>query len=149
MLSTQQKFSIGYLILALLGLATFEAPRQALFLQVPTGAPKEYSDETARVIDAEIQQLLEAAHLRVRATLTSQRTLLESLGKLLIAQEVVDRNALRQLLGTAVSKETLYAPGTSEHAEEAGGAVKPLGTPSSNEGQTNGERRGDGLTAQL
>ena len=48
-----------------LGLATFEAPRQALFLQVPTGAPREYSEETARVIDAEIQQLLEAAHTRV------------------------------------------------------------------------------------
>ena len=31
-----------------LGLATFEAPRQALFLQVPTGsAPREYSEETA------------------------------------------------------------------------------------------------------
>ena len=56
-----------------LGLATFEASRQALFLQVPTGAPREYSEETARVIDAEIQQLLEAAHTRVRETLTAQR----------------------------------------------------------------------------
>jgi cell division protease FtsH len=121
-----------------LGLATFEAPRQALFLQVPTGAPKEYSDETARVIDAEIQQLLEAAHLRVRATLTAQRALLESLGKLLIVQEVVDRNALMQLLETAVSKETPYAPGAPERAEEAGGAVKPLVTPSYNGGQTKG-----------
>ena len=43
-------------------------------------------------IDAEIQQLLEAAHTRVRETL-AQRALLESLGKLLIAHEVVDRNA--------------------------------------------------------
>ena len=76
-----------------LGLATFEAPGQALFLQVPTGAPREYSEETARVIDAEIQQLLEAAHTRVRVTLTAQRALLESLAKLLIAHEVVDRNA--------------------------------------------------------
>ena len=82
-----------------LGLATFEAPRQALFLQVPTGAPREYSEETARVIDAEIQQLLEAAHTRVRATLTAQRALLESLAKLLIAHEVVDRNALDAAAG--------------------------------------------------
>ena len=131
-----------------LGLATFEAPRQALFLQVPTGASKEYSDETARVIDAEIQQLLEAAHLRVRATLTAQRAMLESLGKLLIAQEVVDRTALTQLLGTVVSKETPDAPGVPERAEEAGGAVKPLMTPSYNGGQTTGGRRGDGLTGQ-
>ena len=36
-----------------LGLETFEAPRQALFLHMPTGAPREYSNETARIINAE------------------------------------------------------------------------------------------------
>jgi len=119
-----------------LGLATFEAPRQALFLQVPTGAPREYSEETARVIDAEIQQLLEAAHVRVRATLTEKRALLESLGKLLITHEVVDRNALMRLLGTTVPEETPYAPVGSDRAEETIGAVRPLATPSYNGGQT-------------
>jgi len=59
-------------------------------------------------------------------------------GKLLIVQEVVDRNALTQLLGTAVSKETPYASGIPERAEDAGGAVKPLVTPSYNGGQTKG-----------
>ena len=119
-----------------LGLATFEAPRQALFLEVPTGGAKEYSEETARVIDAEIQQFLEAAHTRVRATLTAQRALLESLGKLLIAHEVVDRNALLRLLGTAVPEEIPYAPVGSELAEDTLGAVKPLVTPSYNGEQT-------------
>jgi len=119
-----------------LGLATFEAPRQALFLEVPTGGAKEYSEETARVIDAEIQQFLEAAHTRVRATLTAQRVLLESLGKLLIAHEVVDRNALLRLLGTAVPEEIPYAPVGSELAEDTLGAVKPLVTPSYNGEQT-------------
>jgi cell division protease FtsH len=122
-----------------LGLATFEAPRQALFLQVPTGAAKEYSEETARVIDTEIQQLLEAAHLRVRATLTAQRALLESLGKLLIAQEVVDRHALTQLLGTALPEATPYVPGSTERAEDVVVAVQPLVTPSSNGEQTKAE----------
>ena len=106
-----------------LGLATFEAPRQALFLQVPTGAAKEYSEETARVIDAEIQQLLEAAHLRVRATLMAQRGLLESLGQLLIAQEVVDRHALTLLLGTALPEEAPYALGGTERAEDKEDAI--------------------------
>jgi len=119
-----------------LGLATFEAPRQALFLEVPTGGAKEYSEETARVIDAEIQQFLEAAHTRVRATLTAQRVLLESLGKLLIAHEVVDRNALLRLLGTAVPEEIPYAPVGSELAEDTLGAVKPLVTPPYNGEQT-------------
>jgi cell division protease FtsH len=81
-----------------LGLATFEEPRQALFLPVPTGGLKEYSEEAARVIDGEIQMLLEAARTRVRETLTAKRRVLEALAKLLMEREVVDRAALTQLL---------------------------------------------------
>jgi hypothetical protein len=33
-----------------LGLAAFEAPRQALFLAVPSGASKEYSERTAEAL---------------------------------------------------------------------------------------------------
>jgi cell division protease FtsH len=84
-----------------LGLATFEAPRQALFLNVPSMAQREYSEETARRIDAEIQRLLEASHGRVRETLTAKRDLLASLGKLLIEKEVVNRDDLTALLASA------------------------------------------------
>ena len=81
-----------------LGLATFEKPRQALFLQVPTGGPKEYSEETARQIDAEIHTLLEASRARAREMLTGKHGVLEALAKLLIEQEVVDRDTLTRLL---------------------------------------------------
>jgi cell division protease FtsH len=93
-----------------LGLATFEASRQALFLQVPAGGAKEYSEDTARVIDAEIQKLLEASHTRVRETLTAKRAVLESLARLLIVHEVVDRQALDRLLATPVPEDAAYAP---------------------------------------
>lgn len=94
---------------ATLGLATFEAPRQAPFMQGPTGAPQEYSEETARVIDAEIYQLLEASHARVRETLLAKRVLLKALATLPIQHEVVDRNALDGLLATPVSEEAASA----------------------------------------
>jgi cell division protease FtsH len=81
-----------------LGLATFEAPRQALFLQVPSIQPKEYSEHTAEAIDGEIQRLLEAAHARVRETLGARRPTLEALAKRLIESEVLDRSALVQLI---------------------------------------------------
>jgi cell division protease FtsH len=80
-----------------LGLATFEPPRP-MFLPVPTGGPKEYSERTAETIDAEIQKLLEAAHARVRETLTAKRPTLEALAKRLIEKEVVDREALTRLI---------------------------------------------------
>jgi cell division protease FtsH len=59
---------------------------------------REYSEETARTIDAEVRKLLGAAHHRVRGTLTGQRSALEALAKVLIEKEVVDRDALTALL---------------------------------------------------
>ena len=81
-----------------LGLATFEAPRQALFLSVPSMAQREYSEETARRMDAEIEQLLKTARERVRVTLTARRELLTSIAKLLIEKEVVSKADLDALL---------------------------------------------------
>ena len=87
-----------------LGLATFEAPRQALFLNVPSLAQREYSEETARRIDAEIEQLLGRAHERVQQTLGARRATLEALAKRLIEKEVVDRAALTKLIADTESR---------------------------------------------
>lgn len=86
-----------------LGLATFDEPRQALFLPVPSVQQKDYSERTAEAIDAEIQQMLNAAHGRVRTTLGARRATLEALAKRLIQQEVVDRAALVQLIAETES----------------------------------------------
>jgi cell division protease FtsH len=88
-----------------LGLAAFEEPRRALFLDVPSLTRKEYSEGTARMIDAEIRKLLEAAHARVRDTLTRERSVLETLARLLMEKEVVDRETLSQLLAGAGPRE--------------------------------------------
>lgn len=87
-----------------LGLATFEPPRP-VFLPVP--GPREYSERTAEAIDAEIQTLLEAAHGRVRATLTAKRATLEALAKRFVEAEVVDREALPAVIAAC---ETLDPP---------------------------------------
>jgi ATP-dependent Zn protease len=55
------------------------------------------------VIDGEIHQLLEASRALVRETLTAQRGVLEALAKLLMEREVVDRQALTQLLAVEQS----------------------------------------------
>ncbi|MFQ5852168.1 MAG: ATP-dependent zinc metalloprotease FtsH [Candidatus Binatia bacterium] len=81
-----------------LGPATLEEPRQALFLQVPSDGKKEYSEETSRMIDAEVRKMLGASQNRVRETLTAKRDVLERLAKHLIEKEVVDRKDLGELL---------------------------------------------------
>jgi cell division protease FtsH len=93
-----------------LGLATFESPRQALFLNVPSMAQREYSEETARRIDDEIRNLFEAAHARVRQTLTAKREVLTSLAKLLIEREVVNRDDLTALLASAEASQGSRSP---------------------------------------
>jgi cell division protease FtsH len=93
-----------------LGLATFESPRQALFLNVPSMAQREYSEETARRIDDEIRNLFEAAHARVRQTLTAKREVLTSLAKLLIEREVVNRDDLTALLASAEASRGSRSP---------------------------------------
>jgi cell division protease FtsH len=81
-----------------LGLGTFERPRQPLFLNGPSPGEREYSEDTARMIDVEVRSLLETAHGRVRKTLTEKRGALEALAKELIEKEVLDREALTAIL---------------------------------------------------
>ena len=81
-----------------LGLASLEGPRHATFLMVPTQSAKEYSEETARLIDGELKQILSDAHTKARDILITQRTALEELAKLLLEKEVVDRPALQAIL---------------------------------------------------
>jgi cell division protease FtsH len=83
-----------------LGLATFEEPRQA-FLNVQAAVMpgvREYSERTAQTIDEEIRRILAEAHGRVRETLAKRRGVLETLAKLLLEKEVVNRQTLDEVL---------------------------------------------------
>jgi cell division protease FtsH len=89
-----------------LGLATFEEPRSAMFLDLPMQQPRaEYSERTAQSIDDEIRKLLAEAHERVAQTLRAKRDKLDVLAKLLQEKEVVDRAVLDTLLSPTASTE--------------------------------------------
>ncbi len=81
-----------------LGLVFLEGSRTPLFLPVLNQPPKEYSEETARIIDEEIKKILCDAHAKVREILASRRTALEELAKLLLEKEVVERPELQAIL---------------------------------------------------
>jgi len=81
-----------------LGLVALEGPRTPMFLPVPTQNPREYSEETARIVDEEIKKLLTDAHAKVRETLASHRYALEEVAKVLLRKEVVDRPELLAIL---------------------------------------------------
>jgi cell division protease FtsH len=81
-----------------LGLVALESPRHAPFLPVPATAQKEYSEDTARVVDEEIKKLLNDAQGRVREILAAYRQALEEIARLLLEKEVLERPELLAIL---------------------------------------------------
>jgi cell division protease FtsH len=82
-----------------LGLRTFEKERRSLFMDTGITAPRDYSEEKAKQIDEEVEQILERAHKRVRQILQNKRQVLEQLYDLLMEQEIVEGEKLREILG--------------------------------------------------
>jgi cell division protease FtsH len=101
-----------------LGLVSLEGPRTPLFLPVPMQSTREYSDDTAWLIDAEVKRILTEAHQKVKGTLATHRAALEELAQLLLKKEVVERPELQAIL-KVVSIEQV------REKKKAGDAVEP------------------------
>jgi cell division protease FtsH len=82
-----------------LGLVTYAKERRPLFLETGFSPSKEYSDETAKDIDAEVSRLMSEAHDRVKEILTKKREQLEILSQTLLEKETVLGDELKKLLG--------------------------------------------------
>jgi len=106
-----------------LGLVTYEKEQRSPFLLGEGRAStKEYSEETARDIDAEIARLVEEAHERARKMLTDKREQLEIVSRRLLEQETLTADELRQLVGEEVAAgedEDLDSPDNSAYGEAA------------------------------
>ncbi len=84
-----------------LGPLTFGKRQQLSYLGVESAEEKNYSEETARVIDTEVRALVEEAHARARTILAGKRHVLDLLAALLEEKEVVDAAELDRLLAAA------------------------------------------------
>jgi cell division protease FtsH len=82
-----------------LGRATLERERRPLFLEArqPT-TPGEYSEETAREIDAEIRRIIDEQHARVTALLEAQRAILREAATLLLSRETISGDELKAIM---------------------------------------------------
>ncbi|MDD5008351.1 MAG: ATP-dependent zinc metalloprotease FtsH, partial [Syntrophorhabdaceae bacterium] len=65
-----------------LGHMTFEKERRPLFLDIsPSFGGKDYSEATAKDIDAEVKRIIEESYIRVRTLLTEKRASLEKVAR--------------------------------------------------------------------
>ncbi len=81
---------------AKLGAVTWDRPAGLRFLSVTGEAPAErdFSEETARAIDAEVRAIVEAAHTRAVELLRSRREALDAIAAELLAHETIERAQL-------------------------------------------------------
>ncbi len=97
-----------------LGPLTYGRRQEAQFLGGPAYEERNYSEETARLIDAEVRALVEAEARRVERILQERRQDLEELAALLLEREVIGGEELRpfdrrQAAGRAVAGKRVDA----------------------------------------
>ncbi len=82
-----------------LGLTAYERPHNPFLKgEIWSSTEKEYSDKTAFEIDEEVRRILEQTHEKTRKLIDDKRDVIESLAKLLLEKEVVDREEFKKLL---------------------------------------------------
>ena len=90
-----------------LGPMTFGGGQQALFLKGSgITQEREYSDETARVIDAETRAIIDNIYDRVRGLITDRKPVLLTAAAELKAKETLEGDRLRRLLAGDPAEET-------------------------------------------
>ncbi|HEX4529835.1 MAG TPA: ATP-dependent zinc metalloprotease FtsH [Acidimicrobiia bacterium] len=98
----------------------------AVFLGEDLVHTRDYSDETARVIDEEVERILRDEENRTRATLTEHRPGLVAVAEALLERETVDGEEVSDLVDTAMGHKSggprvaLRADGTEEIIEATG-----------------------------
>lgn len=83
-----------------LGLVTFQKERRSMFLESGS-VPRDYSEERARMIDEEVENILGRAHQRVRGILQERRELLDKVAETLLEKEVMEGSELRAMIQEA------------------------------------------------
>ncbi|MBI3252778.1 MAG: ATP-dependent zinc metalloprotease FtsH, partial [Candidatus Omnitrophica bacterium] len=70
-----------------------------IFLGRDLGEERNYSEETARMIDVEVKKMIDEAYEKARGELKAHSGQLESLAKALLEKEVLDADEVRRIVG--------------------------------------------------
>jgi cell division protease FtsH len=81
-----------------LGPLTYGRRQRLAYLNVEGAEERNFSEETARIIDAEVKALVDEAHARARDILSGKRSILEDLAKRLQEREVISGDEVKELI---------------------------------------------------
>lgn len=80
-----------------------------MFLGREIASERDFSEETAAIIDDEVRSLVDEAYRRAKAVLVGNRHVLDALAQRLIEKETVDAEELQELLATSDVKIAAFA----------------------------------------
>jgi cell division protease FtsH len=133
-----------------LGPRTFGRRQSMVFLGRDISEERDYSEQTAELIDEEVRRVIDEAHVRCRKVVAAHRDKLDELASALVVDETIEGDDLARILGAAegrtlpdddpvspvASTEPPSAPaagGDSDESEEE----RPQGRPGLAWGQSN------------
>ena len=119
-----------------LGPLTFGKKEEQIFLGRELSQHRDYSEETAREIDAEVRRFIDAAYKTAFDVLDGNRDLLERIAQALLEREVLDANELQLIIqGKALPDRPAPPPADSGSVQQV---LRP--EPSRQPGLNPGER---------
>jgi len=89
---------------AVIGPVAFRDTEEHPFLGKEMHEQRDYSEETARIIDLEVQKFLSSADKRAVQVLTENRDKLDAMTKALVEKESLDQNEIAEIIGVAVKR---------------------------------------------
>lgn len=96
-----------------LGVLTWGRTDSLRFLPGSDSYERDYSEETARAIDAEVRRLVEESHARAMAILRDRPAELEAIGRELLVRETLDRAELESLAAPRSERRQIAAVATA------------------------------------
>jgi cell division protease FtsH len=111
-----------------LGLRRYGQEQAEVFLGRELGHQRDYSDDIAAQIDAEINGLLDDAHAEARAVLETHRATLDALAQRLIEKETIEDTELAEIFGGLDAWTGAGATESPREPEAAPVAPEPVGS---------------------
>jgi len=93
-----------------LGPMIFGKENGMVFLGRDLMEERNYSEETARLIDSEVKRIIEEAYAKAQKLLTENRDKLELLAKMLLEKETLDADEIRHIVGIPLPSSGTQAP---------------------------------------
>jgi cell division protease FtsH len=125
-----------------LGPLTFGKKEEMIFLGREISEQRNYSDEVAAKIDAEVREIIDNAYDRARAALTEQRAVLDKLAELLVENETIESDQFEALFDGVLPPRVASPTPRRLAGADAGDGTDVEPVPADGDGEAPKRRRG-------